>query len=209
MTPRTEVFMLGSDLSVGEAVGAVKSSGYSRIPIFDADARDNIRGVLYAKDLLQKQHSTDLRLADIARRPLFVPESKTLAGLLKEFVSGASHFAVVIDEYGSFTGIVTLDDILVEIVGRDAGKQLLKYSYTRKGRSTWEIPGRMEIEFFNALVGASIADPHVETVAGLVIERLGRIPEAGEQLVLRNLRFTIVSATKRRVERIEVERIRK
>jgi CBS domain containing-hemolysin-like protein len=209
MTPRTEVFMLGSDVSIGEAVPLVKSSGYSRIPVFEDDRRDSIKGVVYAKDLLYKQHSTDLRLADIARRPVFVPESKTLANLLQEFVSGAAHFAVVIDEYGSFAGVVTLDDILMEIVGRDVGSQTEKFRYVRKSRSKWEIPGRMEIEYFNALVGTALSETNVETVAGLIIERIGRIPEVGEEVIIRNLRFRVTEATERSVRRIEVEKLRK
>jgi putative hemolysin len=209
MTPRTEVFMLGSNVSVGEAIGLVKSGGYSRVPIFDGDNRDAIKGVLYAKDLLFKQYSTDLRLSDIARRPVFVPESKTLVDLLGEFVSGAAHFAVVIDEYGSFAGVVTLDDILLEIIGRHGGGRIEKYGFVKKGRYTWEIPGRMEIEYLNALVRASIAGINVETVAGLIIERLGRIPEAGEELVVGNLRFRIIEASERLIRRVEVEKLRK
>ncbi len=209
MTPRTEVFMLGSTVTLREAVGLVKASGYSRIPVFDAEERDNIRGVLYAKDLLQRQYSSDLRVAEIARKPVFVPESKALVDLLREFVSGAAHFAVVIDEYGSFTGIVTLDDILEEIVGLEGDRHREKYSYRRKGRSTWEISGRMELEYFNALVGASIPAERVETVAGFVIYRMGKIPAVGEEIRVSNLRFKVLEADSRRIARLEVDRLRK
>lgn len=209
MTPRTEVFMLSSGITLREAVSLVKSSGYSRIPVFDTEERDNIRGVLYAKDLLQRQYSYDLLVAEIARQPAFVPESKSLADLLHEFVSGAAHFAVVIDEYGSFTGIVTLDDILEEIVGMEGDRHREKYSCRREGRSRWEVSGRMEIEYFNALVGASIPGGKVETVAGFMIDMMGKIPTVGEEVRFANLRLEVLEADRRRITRIEVEKIRK
>jgi putative hemolysin len=209
MTPRTEVFMLSSAITLREAVSLVKSSGYSRIPVFDAEERDNIRGVLYAKDLLQRQYSSELLVAEIARKPAFVPESKSLADLFHEFVSGAAHFAVVIDEYGSFTGIVTLDDILEEIVGLEGDRHREKYSFRRTGRSRWEVSGRMEVEYFNALVGTSIPVGNVETVAGFMIDRMGRIPDAGEETRLANLRLKVLEADARRIIRVEVEKIRK
>jgi putative hemolysin len=209
MTPRTEVFMLSSDTPLGQAVGLVKSSGYSRIPVFDAGNREEIRGVLYAKDLLQRQYSSDLLTSEIARKPIFVPESKSIADLLRDFVSGAAHFAVVIDEYGSFTGIVTLEDILEEVVGTEADEQRDRYRYRQVGRSRWEVSGRMEIEYFNALVGASLPAENVETVAGFIIDRMGKIAEVGEHMRFENLRFEILEADSRRITNIRVERIRK
>ena len=209
MTPRTEVLMLSSDLTLEEAVGIVKSSGYSRIPVFDAEERETIRGVLYAKDLLLKQYSPQLRVKEIARRPIFVPESKPIINLLREFVSGAAHFAVAIGEYGSFTGIVTLDDILAEIVDRAGERHPERHTYIRKGRGQWEVSGRMEMEFFNALVGASIKDPYAETIAGYIINRLGRIPATGEVLVSENLRLRILNASTTRIKSVEVEKLRK
>ena len=209
MTPRTEVFMLSSDTPLGQAVGLVKSCGYSRIPVFDAANREGIRGVLYAKDLLQRQYSSDLLVSEIARKPVFVPESKSIADLLREFVSGAAHFAVVIDEYGSFTGIVTLEDILEEVVGTEADEQRDRYRYRQVGKSRWEVSGRMEIEYFNALMGVSLPAENVETVAGFIMDRIGRIPEVGEEIRLDNLRFRILEADNRRITSIQVERIRK
>jgi putative hemolysin len=208
MTPRPEVYMLSSELKVGDAVGIVRSSGYSRIPVFDVDSRDSIVGILYAKDLLYRQKDTACRLVDVCRRPLFVPESKPLVDLLEEFVSGAAHFAAVIDEYGSFTGIVTLDDILGEIIGRDAQRDLDKFRYRRKSKSEWEVSGRMGIEYFNALLGTDVSDPHAETIAGYIINRLGRIPAVGEELVTDNLRLRVLGADGQRIAEVEVERLK-
>ena len=209
MTPRTEVYMLSSGLSVDQAIGTVKSSGYSRIPVFDSQTRDNVVGILYAKDLLHRQYDRGLTLADLARKPFFVPESKPLVDLLREFVSGAAHFATVIDEYGSFTGVVTLDDILGEVMGRGGGKQLDRYEYKKRSRSRWEVSGRMEIEYFNGLIGSTVTDPHAETVAGLILNRIGRIPAIGEELVIGNLRFRILDGDARRLKRIAVEKMKR
>ena len=208
MTPRTEVFMLSSDVTLEDAIGIVKSSGFSRVPVFDAEERDSIRGVLYSKDLLHKQGSSRLRVSEIARRPVFVPESKQVVDLLRDFVTGKAHFAIAIDEHGSFVGIVTLDDVLSEIVDRVGDRLPRKHAYTRISKSKWKIPGRMETEFFNALVGVSIADTQAETVAGFVINQLGRIPAAGEELRWRGLRFKVLEADSRRVKSIEVEKLR-
>jgi CBS domain containing-hemolysin-like protein len=208
MTPRTEVFMLSSDVPLEEAVGIVKSSGLSRVPVFDAEERESIRGVLYAKDLLYKQSSPHLTISEIARRPVFVPESKQVVDLLREFITGKAHFAVAIDEHGSFVGIVTLDDVLAEIVDRVGDRLPRKHGYTKLSRSKWEIPGRMEIEFFNALVGVSIVDTLAETIAGFIVNELGRIPAPGDEFVRRGLRLRILDSDGRRIKSIEVEKLR-
>jgi putative hemolysin len=209
MTPRTEVFMLSSGVSVGDAVGLAKSSGYSRIPVFDADKRDDVTGILYIKDLLNSRVSMESTIGEVARKPLYVPESKALVELLDEFVSGSAHFAVAIDEYGTFTGIVTLDDILGEVVGTDASRHPEKHRYRHTSRSRWEVSGRMEIEYFNALVGATISDAHAETMAGFIIDRMGKIPAPGDDLIVGNLRLRVLDADGRRVKKIEIEKLRK
>ena len=208
MTPRTEVFMLSSGVSVGEAIGIVRSCNYSRIPVFDQESRDRIVGILYAKDLLRKDIDANQTIGEISREPLFVPESKPLIDLLQEFVSGKAHFAVVIDEYGSFSGIVTLDDILAEVIGRNIVAHEERYRFRRRARNLWEVSGRMEIEYLNALIGASITNPKSETVGGYILNHLGRIPEIGEEVVIGNLGFRVVDADKRRIITVEVQKRR-
>jgi magnesium and cobalt transporter len=137
-----------------------------------------------------------------------VPESKQVVDLLRDFVTGKAHFAIAIDEHGSFVGIVTLDDVLGEIVDRVGDRLPRKHSYTKTSRSKWRIPGRMETEFFNALVGVPIVDSQAETVAGFVINQMGRIPVRGDELRWRGLRFKILDADSRRVKSIEVEKLR-
>jgi len=208
MTPRTEVFMLGSNVPIKDAIGIVRSCGYSRIPLFDHQSRDKIIGILYAKDLLRRNIDSDLPIGKISREPLFVPESKTLIDLLHEFISGRAHFAVVVDEYGSFSGIVTLDDILAEVIGRNVAAYQERYRSRRIARNLWEVSGRMEIEYLNALIGASIINPKAETVGGYILNHLGRIPEIGEQIAIGNLVFTIVDADRRRIITVRIHKRR-
>ncbi|MFH1219319.1 MAG: hemolysin family protein [Candidatus Eisenbacteria bacterium] len=209
MTPRTEVFMLGADLSLGEATSLVKSSGFSRIPIFASENRDSIVGVLYVKDVLYKRCGREAKLGEAARRPVFVPESKSVVDLMREFIGGEAHFAVVIDEYGMFTGIVTIDDILAEITGREAGKHAEKYSYRKRSRSSWEVSGRMDIDYFNALVGSAVPAEGAETIAGFVTARMGKIPVRGEELTAGNLKLRVLDADRLRIRRILVERLKR
>lgn len=209
MTPRTEVFMLGSDLPLGEAIDTLKASGFSRVPLFGERSRDDIVGVLYIKDILYGRYGRDVRLGDIARKPVFVPESKPVVDLMSEFAGGTAHFAVVIDEYGSFTGIVTIDDILAEITGRGPASQSAGHAYVKRSRSGWEVSGRMELDYLSALTGVALPEGGPKTVGGLVVDALARIPAPGEEVAVSGLRFRVVSADRRRVEQVLVERVRK
>jgi CBS domain containing-hemolysin-like protein len=205
MTPRTEVFMLEADTRVAAAVPLARSAGFSRVPLFETDKMDSIKGVVYVKDLLQKQYSDSLRLRDIARQPVFVPESKSLVDLLGEFVKGAAHFAVAVDEYGTFTGIVTLDDIIEEIVGEELTRRS-KNTYRKRARSTYEVSARMELEYFNALLRSTLADSSAETIGGFILNNLGRIPAVGEGFVLEGIRFRVLDGDGRQIKKLEIEK---
>jgi CBS domain containing-hemolysin-like protein len=209
MTPRTEVFMLDSNLTLAGAITAIKASGFSRVPLFSSGSRDDIVGVLYVKDVLYGHYGGDVGLGQIARKPVFVPETKPVVDLMREFAGGAAHFAVVIDEYGCFTGIVTIDDILAEITLRGPSSQGAMHSYVKRSRSAWEVSGRMELQYLSALTGVPLADVGPQTVGGLVTQRLGKIPSRGEEVILAGLRFTVIEADARRVTKVLVARVRK
>lgn len=213
MTPRTEVFAVSSRLTLGEAVGSIKASGFSRILVTGADDPHAIEGVLYVKDMLYGGHGPDVTTGQAARKPVFVPETKSVASLMREFESGAYHFAVVIDEYGVFTGVVTMDDVLAEITGRGVSthgdRYGDKYSYRKRSRSGWEVSGRMAVSYFNALTGSALAAEGAETVAGLVIRKLGRIPAPGDHLAVGSVRFTVLDADRVRVKRLLADKVRR
>lgn len=207
MTPRTDVFMLSASLKISDAIAPIKSSGFSRVPIFEEERRDHIVGMVYAKDLLRSDIDRQACLASIARKPLFVPESKNLISLMQEFISNKVHIAIVVDEHGSFAGIVTLDDILSEITGRDLDKYMNRHHFRRLGRNQWEISARMEIECFNELTGLSIQDPSAETVAGFILNHLGRIPRVGETIDIGNLRFKVIEGDPKRLDVLQVRKL--
>ncbi len=207
MTPRTDVFMLSASLKISDAIALVKSSSFSRVPIFKDEKRDHIVGIVYTKDLLRNDIDEEAELVSISRKPFFVPESKNLVALMQDFISSRMHIAVVVDEHGSFAGIVTIDDILSEITGRDMDRYIKQYHFKRLGRSQWEVSARMEIECFNELTGLSLVDSNAETVGGYILNRLGRIPEVGETIEIGNLRFRVIEADPKRLITLHVRKL--
>lgn len=207
MTPRTDVFMLSASLRISDAIALVKSSNFSRVPIFKDERRDHIVGIVYTKDLLRNDIDQEADLASIARKPLFVPESKNLVSLMQDFMSNKVHIAIVVDEHGSMAGLVTFDDILSEITGRDMNQYMMQHHFKRLGRSEWEVSARMELECFNELTGLPLVDSNAETVAGYVLNRLGRIPKTGETIEVGNLGFKVVDADSRRLITLRVKRL--
>ena len=208
MTPRTDVFALPGDMSWPEACQKVTQAGHTRVPVFETNL-DNIIGILYAKDLLG--YTTDEKpsnLRQIMRKTYFIPESKLLNELLKEFKSRKVHLAVVLDEYGGTAGLVTIEDVLEEIVGdiSDEYDAATTPLLRRIDEKTAEVEGRMYIDDLNDAMGLNVPeDAGYETVAGMVFSELGFIPSVGEKLHSHNARFTVLSADERKINRLRVE----
>lgn len=208
MTPRTDVFAISADLPWEQAARLIYESGHSRVPVYSDDL-DNIIGILYAKDLLQLATSqTPATLRDVMRKPFFVPETKTLDDLLREFKGRKVHMAVVLDEYGGTSGIVTIEDVLEEIVGEIADEydETAPAEIRQLGETVAEVDGRMRIVDLNSAMDLEIPqDEGYDTVAGLVFSELGYIPEAGEQVEAFGAKFTVLSADERKITRLKVE----
>ncbi len=205
--PRGEVFSLDVETSLQEAVIQVRSRGYSRIPLYEASP-DRIVGILLAKEMLRYSRDERIELRDIMREVIFVPESKLIRDLLGELISAGQHVVIVIDEHGSYTGMVTLEDILEEIFGeiRDRREPFVKeYNITSENRIVVE--GTMRLEDINSIFGTELDSEEVETAAGYLTEMIGKIPREGETFVLGNLRFLVISADRTRVNKIGIERI--
>jgi putative hemolysin len=207
MTPRTDVVALPAEATAEEVRNNVVTHGHTRIPIYDGDI-DNIIGILHAKDLLAGDNLQHLELRKIIRKPFFVPESKKLDGLLKEFKARQMHMAVVLDEYGGTAGLVTIEDLLEEIVGNigdeyDSGESPLM---KRLDERTVEVDGRMRIGEFNDALRLHLPETEdYDTVAGLVFSELGFIPAAGEVLTTQGVTFTVLAADARKISRLKVE----
>jgi len=210
MTPRTDIFALRVDTPLTEATRRIVEAGHTRVPVFQGDL-DNIIGVLYAKDLLQRAQGTaPAKLRDIMRKPFFIPETKPLDDLLREFKNRKVHMAVVLDEYGGTAGLVTVEDLIEEIVGDisdeyDRSAPALMKAVDDKMA---EVDGRLPIDDLNDAMGLSVPeDEDYDTVAGLVFFKLGYIPSVGETLDAYGATFTVLEADERRITRLRVQRI--
>ena len=210
MTPRTDIFALPADCPFSEAISAVVDAGHTRVPLYQDDI-DNIIGVLYAKDLLRHSVASEpTALTAIMRKTYFVPESKTLNDLLAEFKSLKLHMAVVLDEYGGTAGLVTIEDVVEEIVGEitDEYDQAEPDQIQVIDATTVEAEGRTYIDDINDTLKLEMPeDEDYDTVAGLVFSKLGHVPTAGETVDAYGARFTVLDADERKINRLRVEKL--
>jgi CBS domain containing-hemolysin-like protein len=207
MTPRIGVVSMDRNTPPDRWVETFRSSGYSRIPVVDGDL-DRIDGIFYAKDYLAGQMETPARgeLGDLLRNPYIVPESMKVLELLGEFRRRQLHFAMVIDEYGSVSGVVTMEDVLEEIVGEIADSRDAEdapFKTIEPGVAV--VFAGLELDEFSRATGVSIRDRHAETVGGWLTNRLGRIPETDETLRIGPFSIRILSASATRVLWLRVE----
>ena len=212
MTPRTDLFALPVDTPWRQACSRIVQAGHTRVPVYEGDI-DNIIGVLYAKDFLQLiAQDQEVPLRSIMRKAYFVPETKPLDDLLREFKGRKVHIAVVLDEYGGTAGIATIEDLLEEIVGEisdeyDADEP---EEMKRLNDRTVEIDGRMRIDDLNDALRLELPeDEDYDTVAGFIFAELGYIPQVGEKLDSHRARFAVLAADERKITRLRVERLEK
>ena len=210
MTPRTDIVSLDARQSVEAARRLIAQSGYSRIPATRGNL-DTIVGILYAKDLLDRaadEEAGHLTVEDVMRTALFVPETKPLDELLREFQANKVHMAVVLDEYGGTSGLVTIEDVVEEIVGEivDEHEPEPPRAIRRVAERTFEVEARVRIDELNDALNVDLPeDDDYETVGGFVLSRLGYIPEAGESLEHNGLRITVLEAEVRRITRLKID----
>ncbi|HUW84202.1 MAG TPA: hemolysin family protein [Phycisphaerae bacterium] len=209
MTPRTEMVTIDVKAGLEEVKELIAREGHSRIPVHDGSL-DNINGVLYAKDLLQLDSGQPFDARKVMRRVPFVPESKSLPDLLHEFQERKVHLAIVLDEYGGTAGLVTIEDILEELVGEitDEYEPPEPEPLVRVGPDQLEVDGRVRVDQINDELSVELPeDEDYDTVAGFVFSTLGRIPKGGEQFSYENLRFTVLDAGPRKINRLAIERV--
>lgn len=211
MTPRTDMVMLKGDDTLEEARQAITHHGHSRIPVH-GENRDEILGVLYAKDLLPAITSPEEAARPLStlplRRPVYVPETKPVNVLLREFQRGRVHIAIVLDEYGGVAGLVTIEDILEEIVGEIADEHDPDEppAIERIDEKTLLVDGRVHLDEINEWLPVRLPeDEEFDTVGGYLFSTLGRIPKVGEQFTLNHALFTIIDAGDRAIHRVKVE----
>ena len=208
MIPRAQMVVLEDDWTLDQVLEAVVESGHSRFPVV-GHSRDEITGILLAKDLLRFSMPGFEEKFDLKRflRPaVFVPESKRVNVLLKDFRGSRNHMALVIDEYGGVSGLVTIEDVLELIVGDidDEYDEIEGAAILKQDEARYLVNGLTPIEDFNAHFGVEFSDEEFDTVGGLVIHRFGHMPRRGEQVALGRFRFNVQRADSRRVHLLQV-----
>ena len=210
MTPRTDIVAVEVSSDLQTVLDIINSAGHTRVPVYEGNI-DNIIGLIYAKDLLTEVGKTkaDFRLRDKLRKAYFVPETKPLRSLLHEFQNQKLHIAIVLDEYGGTAGIVTLEDILEELVGEitDEYEEPTPKLVREIDRSTIEADARTYVDDLNDEFDMNLPeDEDYDTIGGFVFSHLGYVPKTGQTFDYKNLKFTITSAEARRIKRIKIQR---
>jgi CBS domain containing-hemolysin-like protein len=214
MTPRTKMNMIQVDREWDDILNDVIQTGHTRIPVY-GKSRDDIVGILYVKDLLRdlakSPEEPRRQLREIVRKPLFVPESKAVNALLEMFQQVRTHIAIVLDEYGGVSGLVTIEDALEEIVGEivDEYDPDEEQEIRVVDERTCEALGRAHVEVINETMDLQLPEEDdFDTIGGFVFSELGRVPIVGESVVWNDaVRITVLEATRRRIERVRIERL--
>ncbi|MEM1175839.1 MAG: transporter associated domain-containing protein [Pseudomonadota bacterium] len=214
MVPRSQMVVIDIEQSLDEMLETIVESGHSRFPVIGED-RDEVLGVLLAKDLLRylgKVNVEEFPVRRLLRPTAVIPESKRLNALLKEFRDSHNHMAIVVDEYGGVAGLLTIEDVLEEIVGEidDEHDQeeadFIRPDGERNGQPSYAVRALTRIEDFNDYFECEFPDEDYDTIGGLVMHELGRLPRRGEKLSIEGFSFSVVKADKRRIDALQVQR---
>ena len=208
MIPRAQMDVIDISESPEKFIPYVIETAHSRFPVTDGD-KDNIIGILLAKDLLRYYAGEEFDVRDMLRPAVFVPESKRLNILLRDFRSNRNHIALVVDEYGGVCGMVTIEDVLEQIVGDIADEYDFdedEDNIIRQDDAHWRVKADTEIDDFNTEMGTDFSDDDCDTVGGLVLKAAGQLPKRNERIQIGEWQFTVLRADSRRLHSLLVER---
>jgi magnesium and cobalt transporter len=218
MVPRSQIDLIDIREKLDDLIPFVIETAHSRFPVIEED-RDHVIGILLAKDLLRAgsinpQTRDPLDIRKLLRPPVFIPESKRLNVLLRDFRANRNHVAIVVDEYGGVAGLVTIEDVLEQIVGDiedeydfdEADDNIVPIEAGPIG-PRWRVRALTEIAQFNEYFETEFTNDQAETIGGVVTEHLGRVPRRGEEAIIGNIRFTVLRADARRVDVLRVEKL--
>jgi magnesium and cobalt transporter len=208
MVPRSQMVVLDRDDPPEKLLPVIVESGHSRFPVIGED-RDQVVGILLAKDLLRyfgEGGSAEFDMREVLRPAVFVPESKRLNVLLKEFRVSRNHMAVVVDEYGGVSGLVTIEDVIEEIVGDIADEYDIEEDQTirRDAERQFTVHALARIEDFNEFFHAQFSDEEFDTIGGLVMHQFGRLPKRGESVTIDGFEFKVLRSDRRRIDLLRV-----
>jgi putative hemolysin len=205
MRPRTEIVAVEKNMPMREIIEIFSKSGHSRLPVYDG-VIDNIIGIIYVKDIFKNPRNID----EILTEPFFVPEKKRCIELLNDFKQKNTSIAIVVDEFGGVSGLITLEDVIEELVGEiedefDVSRKLVQ----KVDANTFILNGSAEIDHLNEEFNLNIPKGDYETIAGFVINNIGRIPTAGEEFIINNFKVTILNATRTRINSLKLTLLRR
>ena len=210
MIPRAQMDVIDISEPPEKFIPFVIETAHSRFPVIEGD-KDNIIGILLAKDLLRYYAGEEFNVRDMLRPAVFVPESKRLNVLLRDFRCNRNHIALVADEYGGISGMVTIEDVLEQIVGDIEDE----YDFDENedniipdGKEKWRVKADTEIADFNEALGTEFSDEEYDTVGGLVLKSAGQLPKRGDRVHVGELTFTVLRADSRRLHSLLVERVK-
>lgn len=201
MIPRSQIVTINDNFSLDACIDVILSHGHSRYPVISED-KDHIEGILLAKDLLRFMHGDDaFNLKEILRPAIIIPESKRVDHMLKEFRSDRYHMAIVIDEFGGVSGLVTIEDILELIVGdiEDEYDEIEDQDIRRLASNVYTVKALTPIDEFNDVFSTHFSDDEVDTVGGLVMQHVGRLPLKGEIITINQYQFKVTMVDRRRI----------
>lgn len=210
MIPKAQMISVHNNDKLDDVLPIIGESGHSRFPVFDSKNKE-ILGILLAKDLLRycfNKEVTNFNIADLIRTAMFTPQSKRLDVLLREFRSNRNHIAIVLDEYGRIAGLITIEDVLEQIVGEiedeydieEDGTQIRKHN-----ESTYIVKATTLIEEFNEYFNTLFSDEEFDTIGGIVLHGFGHLPKRGESVRIKNFRFKVLHSDNRRLYLLEVK----
>jgi magnesium and cobalt transporter len=209
MIPRSQMDVIDITQTPEEFIPFVIETAHSRFPVIDDDKNDII-GILLAKDLLRYYAGEDFDVRDMLRPAVFIPESKRLNVLLKEFRSNRNHIAIVVDEYGGVAGMITIEDVLEQIVGDIEDEydfDETEDNIIRDSQGKYRVKALTEINDFNEVLGTEFSDEEFSTIGGLVVSQFGHLPKRGETVSFNNLKFTALRADSRRLHSVIIEEL--
>ncbi|MGB5511472.1 MAG: transporter associated domain-containing protein [Woeseiaceae bacterium] len=214
MVPRSQMVVIDIGQDFDETLAMIVDSGHSRFPVIGED-RDEVLGILLAKDLLRyfgSDEAKDVTIRKLLRPAAVIPESKRLNALLKEFRASHNHMAIVVDEYGGVAGLLTIEDVLEEIVGEIDDEhdheeaEFIRPDGDRNGKPSFAVRALTRIEDFNEYFDCELVDEEYDTIGGLVMHVLGRLPRRGEKVEHGGFEFAVIRADRRRIDALQVQR---
>lgn len=211
MIPRTDIACVNSQVTIKEVIHRIIEEGHSRIPVFEEDL-DHIVGIIYAKDLLRFWGKQDGRASpkEIARKAYFIPETKNLENLLREFKIKRVHIAIVVDEYGGTSGLITIEDLIEEVFGEIEDEYDTEEQRLVPLKDGWVlVDTRLEIEELEEYLNIQVPKNNFESVGGFIFHLIGRVPKEGEIIAYPGLEIKIEAADERKIEKVKIRKILK